>query len=104
VSVCESHAPLGNLRQKNFNEIWSSPEAEALRKSIANRECSCTNEVFLWPSIVYQPYQLMRGLIGGRVWRKTKPLNGNGSGGSSNLPSADFDKLIQIQVPAGKGK
>ncbi|MGD0629634.1 MAG: radical SAM protein [Terracidiphilus sp.] len=104
VSVCESHSPLGNLRERNFNEIWSSPEAEALRKSIANRECSCTNEVFLWPSIVYQPYQLMRGLIGGRVWRKTKPLSGNGSGGSGNMPSTDFDKLIQIQVPAGKGK
>jgi len=106
VSVCESHAPLGNLRERNFNEIWSSAEAQTLRKSIADRECSCTNEVFLWPSIVYQPYQLMRGLIGGRVWRKTRPLNGggNGSSGSGTRPSKDLDKLIQITMQAGTGK
>ena len=57
VSVCETHAPLGNLRQKSFREIWYSPEAEALRRCIGNRECYCTNEIFMWPSIVFQPTQ-----------------------------------------------
>jgi MoaA/NifB/PqqE/SkfB family radical SAM enzyme len=100
VSVCESHAPLGNLRDRNFNEIWSSPEAQTLRKSIADRQCYCTNEVFLWPSIVYQPYQLMRGLIGGRVWKKARPLNPGANPRSTSgaqPPSKDFDKLVQIQ-------
>lgn len=64
VSVCETHAPLGNLRERSFSEIWSSPEAKALRQSIENKECYCTNEVFLWPSIVYQPLQLLRSLAG----------------------------------------
>lgn len=104
VSVCESHAPIGNLRERNFNEIWSSPEAQSLRKSIAAKECFCTNEVFMWPSIVYQPYQLMRGLIGGKVWKKTRAANGSGPAQSGpGTRSTDFDKLIQIQH-AGKAK
>lgn len=68
VSFCETHAPLGNLRQRTFTDIWTSPEADQLRASIDSRACWCTNEVFLWPSIVFQPPQLVRALIqiGGR--------------------------------------
>ncbi len=73
VGVCESHAPLGNLRQRSFRAIWNSPEAAALRRSIAARQCWCTNEVFLWPSIVYQPAQLVRAWFGARAWRKGDP-------------------------------
>ena len=62
VSVCENHPPLGNLRQKSFPEIWKSAEADALRQSIAAKKCYCTNEVFLWPSITYQPAQLVRAM------------------------------------------
>ncbi len=60
VSVCETHAPLGNLRKASFREIWSSSKAEEVRQSIAAGECYCTNEVFLWPSIVFQPAQLLK--------------------------------------------
>jgi MoaA/NifB/PqqE/SkfB family radical SAM enzyme len=74
VGVCEIHKPIGNLRQKSFPEIWHSEEARALRTSIANRECHCTTEVFLWSSIVYQPLPLARGLIAGKVWQKPVPL------------------------------
>jgi hypothetical protein len=74
VAVCESHRPLGNLREKSFPEIWNSPEGRTLRKSIAAGECYCTNEVFLWPSITYQPQQLVRAMIGAKVWQKVKPL------------------------------
>jgi MoaA/NifB/PqqE/SkfB family radical SAM enzyme len=63
VSVCENHPPLGNLRQKPFREIWTSAAAVALRRSIAAKQCWCTNEVFLWPSIVYQPLQLANALM-----------------------------------------
>jgi MoaA/NifB/PqqE/SkfB family radical SAM enzyme len=67
VSFCETHPPLGNLRQKSFREIWNSAEAIALRESIAAKQCWCTNEVFLWPSIVYQPLQLAHALVRGRL-------------------------------------
>ncbi len=66
VSVCETHAPLGNLRQKSFFEIWDSEEAKALRARIKAKECYCTNEVFLWPSIVFQPAQLAKALVGAK--------------------------------------
>ena len=34
VAVCEQDEPLGNLRQKSFQEIWYSEEAKKLRQSI----------------------------------------------------------------------
>lgn len=74
VGVCEIHKPVGNLRQNSFAEIWRSPRVQALRRSIANGECYCTTEVFLWPSIVYQPLQLARAAIGARLWRPVVPL------------------------------
>ena len=67
VSVCENHTPLGNLRQKSFFEIWDSPEAQTLRAQIKAKECYCTNEVFLWPSIVFQPVQLTKIIIGTKI-------------------------------------
>jgi MoaA/NifB/PqqE/SkfB family radical SAM enzyme len=63
VGLCQEHRPLGNLRQKSFREMWYSAEAQVLRGSIAAKECWCTNEVFMWPSIVYQPLQLAATLI-----------------------------------------
>ena len=74
VSLCETHKPLGNLRQNTFREIWSSVNASDLRASIARKECHCTTEVFLWPSITYQPEQLARAMVGARVWRKPRAL------------------------------
>lgn len=76
VSVCEAHEPLGNLRKASFREIWNSEKATALRQSIANRECWCTNEIFLWPSIVFQPGSLVRSIVGAKVWRKPAPEPG----------------------------
>ncbi|MCZ2078826.1 MAG: radical SAM protein [Bryobacterales bacterium] len=74
VSVCETHAPLGNLRQKSFWEIWDSPEAQQLLDSIKRKECYCTNEIFLWPSFTYQPARLVQVMVGAQVWRKPTPL------------------------------
>jgi hypothetical protein len=74
VGVCEIHEPIGNLRQQTFPEIWSSEAAKRLRKSIANKECHCTTEVFLWSSITYQPLPLAKAMLGGKVWRKPLPL------------------------------
>jgi MoaA/NifB/PqqE/SkfB family radical SAM enzyme len=74
VSVCETHPPLGNLRQNSFPEIWHSPEARRLRDAIRRKECHCTNEVFLWPSITYQPPRLIQAMLSAKVWRKTEQL------------------------------
>jgi len=101
VSVCETHAPLGNLRQKTFWEIWDSPEARALRKSIAARECYCTNEVFLWPSITYQPMQLVQAMIGARVWQGAHPpaAEDTTAGPPAGGPGGG---LVSIQIPGGR--
>ena len=77
VSVCEQHQPLGNLRRKSFWEIWNSEDARKLRESIARKDCHCTTEVFMWPSIVYQPARLAQAMFGAKVWRKPKALQLN---------------------------
>jgi len=74
VSVCELHEPLGNLRQGTFTEIWNSPQAKELKHSIACKACWCTTEVFMWPSINYQPLQLAKAMVGGKVWQQVEPL------------------------------
>jgi len=74
VSLCEIHKPIGNLRNKSFQEIWQSDEAQKLRHSIACKECYCTTEVFLWPSIVFQPASLAKAMVGAKVWQKASPL------------------------------
>ena len=74
VSVCEMHEPLGNLRQQPFWDIWRSDRANELRASIARKECHCTTEVFLWPSIVYQPTHMLHAMAGAHVWKRVKPL------------------------------
>jgi MoaA/NifB/PqqE/SkfB family radical SAM enzyme len=75
VAMCETHPPIGNLRQASFPAIWNSPRAKALRKSIAAKECYCTNEIFLWPSINYQPLQLVRAIARAKVWEKPRPFD-----------------------------
>jgi MoaA/NifB/PqqE/SkfB family radical SAM enzyme len=74
VSVCETHAPIGNIRQQPFPEIWRSDRARAVRASIRARACYCTNEVFLWPSITFQPMQLARALVNARPWQTLTPV------------------------------
>ena len=74
VGVCEQRPPLGNLRQHSFMEIWRSHIVGRIRESIRDKECYCTNEIFMWPSIVYQPAQLAKALVGAKVWQRPKPL------------------------------
>jgi AdoMet-dependent heme synthase len=84
VSVCETHPPIGNLRQHTFPEIWKSDAARDVRRSIAAKACYCTNEVFLWPSITYQPAQLLRVMVGAKPWKKTAaPVSVPASPGSA---------------------
>jgi MoaA/NifB/PqqE/SkfB family radical SAM enzyme len=99
VSVCENHPPLGNLREKSFWEIWRSAEAETLRQSIAAKDCYCTNEVFLWPSITYQPQQLVRAIVGAKVWQGIRPLEAGEkivASPEDGVASTDHDRLVSI--------
>ncbi|MCI0468192.1 MAG: radical SAM protein [Beijerinckiaceae bacterium] len=75
VALCEQRPPIGNLRKNSFMEIWRSYHAAELRHSIARKECYCTNEIFMWPSVVYQPAQLAKAMIGAKVWQGPAPLN-----------------------------
>jgi MoaA/NifB/PqqE/SkfB family radical SAM enzyme len=97
VSVCETHSPLGNLRQKSFFEIWGSPEAQALREQIASKQCYCTNEVFLWPSITYQPHQLIRTMVGAKVWKKIPELPEAEKEPYGTPPGIAPENLVTIQ-------
>jgi MoaA/NifB/PqqE/SkfB family radical SAM enzyme len=74
VGICEQRPPIGNLREKSFMEIWRSHHAGDIRKSIRAKECYCTNEVFMWPSIVFQPRHLARAALGAKVWETVEPL------------------------------
>jgi O6-methylguanine-DNA--protein-cysteine methyltransferase len=55
-------------------EIWRAQATQQIRRSIRNKECYCTNEIFMWPSIVYQPRHLLRSMIGAKVWERASRL------------------------------
>lgn len=74
IALCEQHEPIGNLRKNSFMEIWYSEEARKLRASIKAKECYCTNEIFMWPSITFQPLQLTRALTQAKVWQSPTDL------------------------------
>ena len=100
VSVCEIHEPLGNLREKSFQELWNSPEAVELRESIANKDCWCTTEVFMWQSIVFQPQHLAKSILRSRVWEKPNNLaDGEKEDYIRYITSLPQDQLIKIQIP-----
>ena len=69
VGLCEQLPPIGNLRSASFSTIWSSDRAQDLRARIAAKECWCTNETFIWPSVTYHPPSFARAVIGSRAWR-----------------------------------
>ena len=89
VSVCEMHEPLGNLRQSSFRELWNSPKARELRESISAKKCWCTTEVFMWPSIAFQPVPLVRSMVGGRVWEEPKEHPGYSAGSFAVAPAPE---------------
>ncbi len=100
ISVCETHAPLGNLRQKSFFEIWDSPEAKTLRAQIQAKQCYCTSEVFLWPSIVFQPAQLARAFVGAQFARDhASPSDGASTETPRSFP--DAEKAFEGRRQAG---
>ena len=108
VAVCELHDPIGNIRQKPFWEIWNSPEARDLRKSIACKECFCTTEVFMWPSITFQPTHLVKSMLSGKVWKKHQPLPEGErvpvDMADGEAKSADYERLSKLMDEHGRDK
>ena len=102
VSVCEMHEPLGNLRTATFREIWNSPKAIDLRAQISAKKCWCTTEVFLWPSIVFQPLHLARSMIGGRIWEKPQPPAGYSAASFTGKPAPGQVINIDSLAPGHK--
>jgi MoaA/NifB/PqqE/SkfB family radical SAM enzyme len=77
VGFCESLPSLGNLRQSTFRELWFSKKAVEMRESIWMKECHCTNEIFLWPSVVFNPWHLTRALWHTRLGRRKGGYEGS---------------------------
>lgn len=97
VALCEQRPPIGNLRDKSFTELWHAHTANQVRKSIKKKECYCTNEIFMWPSIVFQPHHLARSLVGAKVWEKADPL--------LEAEKADYaEDAAKMEIPPAKAK
>lgn len=103
VSMCETHEPIGNIRKESFHDIWHSERARKLRASIRAKECYCTNEIFLWPSITFQPVHLARAMASAKVWQKPEPLTAgervDWSGHTANVP---LPVLSSASLPDGQ--
>lgn len=97
VGVCEQRPPIGNLRERPFMEIWRSHSTCQVRQSIHDKECYCTNEVFMWPSIVFQPTQLAKTMVGAKVWRRAKPLPED-----ERVDYAEAAAVLQAEQPSAE--
>jgi len=60
IRLCELLAPIGNIRNSNFEEIWISEIANNQREKISSGECSkgCTHGCFIVPSILNNPWSI----------------------------------------------
>jgi len=65
VRHCELLPPIGNLREESFDEIWNSDKARSEREKIAKKECHCTHECFLYPSLLAHPASGIKVLLEG---------------------------------------
>ncbi|MCS7156868.1 MAG: SPASM domain-containing protein [Blastocatellia bacterium] len=64
---------LGNVRERSFEEIWLSPEAERVRRSIAARECACWTACEAMPSLGRSLRPVWENLMAFRASRKRLP-------------------------------
>lgn len=101
VGVCETHPPVGNLRKNTFPEIWRAQTVNALRSSIARKECWCTQEIPLWSSIAYQPVELTKAALNARIWSHPDPLAAGQKVPLTEDSAVEVAQLISIQA-AGK--
>ena len=74
VALCEQHPPSGTCARSRSPRSGTAPRRARCARASPAKECFCTNEVFLWPSIVYQPKELAKAFVGSRAWRQPPPL------------------------------
>ena len=55
VKHCELLPSIGNIREHSFQEIWQSEKAKEERAKIVAKECKCTHECNLFPSLMAHP-------------------------------------------------
>ena len=80
--------PLGSLREEglDFQRIWRSGQAAAVRDHIHDTGCFCTYECFLTNSIIFNPRMLPRLL---REWiRIGRPGTGPAGGAAEEPPAS----------------
>jgi len=63
VRLCELLPPIGNIREKDFVEIWSSQSAKLGRRKIVEKRCHCTHECNVFESLIANPIHLLRHLL-----------------------------------------
>jgi MoaA/NifB/PqqE/SkfB family radical SAM enzyme len=66
VRLCELMPVIGNLRDVNydFEKVWFNDKAKQQRKT---RNCACTHECFIVPSIIYSPWHYFESHF---LWKK----------------------------------
>lgn len=60
VAPCELLSSIGSIREDSFRQIWQSKKAKSLRKKIVKRECFCTHECVLFPSLIAHPLSFLK--------------------------------------------
>ncbi|MBY0585971.1 radical SAM protein [bacterium] len=55
VSSCEMLPPVGNIKEKSFEEIRSSPEFKQQVRDIKHKKCHCTHNCAMFDSIMFRP-------------------------------------------------
>ena len=55
VSSCEMLPPVGNIKEKSFQEIQDSAEFKKQLEDIKNKKCYCTHNCAMFDSIMFRP-------------------------------------------------
>jgi len=83
VRACELREAFGNIKEQEFLSIWNSYLADLMRESIKNKDCYCTHECFIYPSVMryynlrpvsifLRGYKSVRHFIYKLIYRKIK--------------------------------
>ena len=68
VYACELlKAPMGNLTNQSFKEIWFGEKGVSLSDSITENKCYCTHECAMSSSILFNPPKLVQSMISGML-------------------------------------
>ncbi len=60
IQPCEMLDPIGNIRDRSWEEVWNSFARKQQRRSIQRKECYCTHNCALLQSILFRPQTLAK--------------------------------------------